>query len=768
MDYAFVGSGLTDFMCRNHREILSKTNKLQKNTDFCRTNRVFVLQNGLKNKINKIPSMKKDLYEDGDLTILPSDNNQSNHSSAKPGENFITSDSFSNPVEFLFDDDEEMMNSSNSFQIVKRPETKGVKKAAVNSEMKQFLDLGALDSAAREKSELWENVIDISYETDADLFSKVPFEALIIQPSIVRTLKMDMNIRVATVVQNAVIPRILERKDVVFQSHTGSGKTLAFVLPLMEDVETAVSKVQSVIVAPSRELAMQITDDIRKLCDDTDIRVMPIIGGANHSRQVDKLRKNKPHIVVGTPGRLKDLTMGRRPILSLSSVQSVVVDEVDQCVGLGFREELEAFLEKCPRNRQLIFSSATSDSPSVRDFAVKWMKQPLLIRIACDSRLPASIEHLYTVVKRNQRLDVLRRAMYSDPIPKSAICFVEDQRRVDVVWEKTQEFGIPSVPLRGNADKIERENVLRAFRKGDFSLLIATEVAARGLDLPEVSLILNLDLPTDADHYVHRAGRCGRAGRAGRVVSIATAETKFVVEKFARALKIPIQSVALRQGQFVEYDPDTTIVDQTGLEKPINTTASVGVQDRKRKDRLAVKKNKGKPEFARRSTTGFDSDLSGVGPASSNKFRSNKREDFKERTDRKEWKSDKVFKESRQEKRIFENKWKKLDVPELNANSKEMKKSESSLNTKPEPDRVTEEMDLALNKFTPKSDDPSEYRSVLFQRWDYAKQDHEPVANAATNQNNTSSKKKPSATNGGRRSKKIAKRAVSERWVGNR
>jgi superfamily II DNA/RNA helicase len=223
---------------------------------------------------------------------------------------------------------------------------------------------------------------------------------------------------------------------------------------------------------------------------------------------------------------------------------------VDQCLEDDFRVHLEAVLSGCPADRQVVFCSATGDKDIVRQYAQLWMREPALLRVSGKLKVPANISHWSTVVPARMRIDVIRKLLYTKDPPTSAICFVDDPRRVDIVCERLFSMNVPAGALRGNAHKLERAEVIRLFRKGEIRLLVTTEVAARGLDVPAVSHVFNLDLPTDADHYIHRAGRCGRARALGTVVSIASPETAFVIRRLEKQLELNITPMELRGGAY--------------------------------------------------------------------------------------------------------------------------------------------------------------------------------------------------------------------------
>jgi ATP-dependent RNA helicase DeaD len=421
------------------------------------------------------------------------------------------------------------------------------------------VDLGELDTAGRNELAVdgYARVMNVDVadggaldadEDNSDLLSGIGFDAMIDRPQFLDAIVNDFGYETTTHVQLAAMPRITERDDVVIQSYTGTGKTLAFLLPLLEMVDEEADYIQAIVVAPTRELAMQIHRECERVAAKTSIRCMPLIGGANPARQVDKIRLRVPHVIIGTPGRLAELEDNR--VLRLRKVEIVVVDEVDQCMQDGFREHLEFVINACKRDRQLVFASATGDNEAVRSYAQTWMTDPVLLRITGKRKVPSNITHWCTIVPARLRIDILRKLMTVKDAPKAAICFVDDPRRVDIVCERLFQMKLSAGALRGNAHKLERAEVLRLFRKGAVPLLVTTEVAARGLDVPEVSHVFNLDLPTDADHYIHRAGRCGRAGKPGTVVSIATAETAFVIGKLEKEIEVPITRMEPRHGVY--------------------------------------------------------------------------------------------------------------------------------------------------------------------------------------------------------------------------
>ncbi|PXF47932.1 DEAD-box ATP-dependent RNA helicase CshC [Gracilariopsis chorda] len=421
------------------------------------------------------------------------------------------------------------------------------------------LDLGAVDDSSRKilTRNSYAGVVDVDIEEGGllgpdednnDMFCGVGLDALVESEELMENLEKNFTIQTATHVQLAAIPRVADGKDIVIQSHTGSGKTLAFLLPVLDEIDIEQSSLQAVIVVPTRELGMQISRECDRLIEGTDIRNLALIGGANPARQIEKLRKQHPHIVVGTPGRLAELHENRD--INFKHLQVLVVDEVDQCLQEVFMKHI-VYLIEAVRGAQKVLVSATGDVESVRHFAGSHLQDPILLRVGGSQRIPGTIAHWHYLVPARLRIEALRKLMYSEPVPRRAIVFVDDPRRVDIVTERLHRMKVPAVGLRGNAHKLERAEVLTAFRKGRANLLVTTEVAARGLDVREITHVINLDLPTDGDHYLHRAGRCGRVGAEGHVISITTADKAFVMSRLARELGIEITRMEPRGGTYL-------------------------------------------------------------------------------------------------------------------------------------------------------------------------------------------------------------------------
>ncbi|PZE21527.1 DEAD/DEAH box helicase [Paenibacillus xerothermodurans] len=369
------------------------------------------------------------------------------------------------------------------------------------------------------------------------------FSALHIDEIYVRRLR-EMNITLPSEVQAESIPAILDGKDVVAQSQTGTGKTLAYVLPLLHKIDADAKEVQAVILVPTRELGMQIIQTVELLSQHGEIRVQSLIGGAAISRQIDKL-KQRPHIVVGTPGRVLELIKLRK--LTMHYVRTLVVDEVDQVFELGSMDEVEAVLKGMQRERQVLFFSATMPDP-IQPVIQRWTQDPVYIQVNPEQRTAETLEHLYFVCEPRDKIDTLRKIvrLYNPP---AAIVFVNEVDDVGEVVAKLQYANLSIEALYGDAGKQERAKVMQDFRAGKFQLLLATDIAARGLDIPHVTHVINLDPPIDADHYVHRVGRTGRMGKKGTAISIITPRERFIINKFAKTLDVVIQEKEMAYGK---------------------------------------------------------------------------------------------------------------------------------------------------------------------------------------------------------------------------
>jgi superfamily II DNA/RNA helicase len=355
----------------------------------------------------------------------------------------------------------------------------------------------------------------------------------------------ERGIRVPTEVQAAAIPHLLQGGDVIAESPPGTGKTFAYLLPILQRLDPTARELQALILAPTRELAMQIAGEAQWLGD--GVRIAALIGGASLRRQLDKLKEH-PQLVVGTPGRIAELIELRK--LKMHRVRTIVVDEADQMLALGSGDDLRTIVGRALRDRQLAFFSATLTAEAER-LAREWMREPLVVRVQPEQRTAAAVEHVYMVGDKRERIELVRKLMRAYR-PPSAILFVSDTDAIGRIEAKLKYAGFSVVSLYGDSDKQDRALAMARFRDGRARLLIATDVAARGLDLPDVSLVIHYDPPTSPEQYVHRSGRTGRAGRDGVSVLLLAPHERKDVLRLARKLGIDLAHKALREGRVVD------------------------------------------------------------------------------------------------------------------------------------------------------------------------------------------------------------------------
>ncbi len=321
----------------------------------------------------------------------------------------------------------------------------------------------------------------------------------------------------ATPIQEQTIPLTLAGKDVISQAQTGTGKTAAFGLPILNNVDTDNYDVQALVVSPTRELAIQTQDELFKLGRDKRVRVQAVFGGADIRRQINGL-KSGAHIVVGTPGRLIDHI--RRGTINLSKVKTLVLDEADEMLNMGFLEDIEAILTAVPDERQTLLFSATMP-PAIKRIGVQFMTNPEHIQVAAKELTTDLVEQFYVRVREQEKFDTLTRILDVQQ-PKLAILFGRTKRRVDELARGLELRGFNAAGIHGDLTQQKRSQVLKQFKAGEIKILVATDVAARGLDVSGVDYVYNFDIPQDPESYVHRIGRTGRAGEHGTSVTFIT------------------------------------------------------------------------------------------------------------------------------------------------------------------------------------------------------------------------------------------------------
>lgn len=319
----------------------------------------------------------------------------------------------------------------------------------------------------------------------------------------------------ATGIQIQAIPVLLAGKDVVGQSQTGTGKTLAFVLPILEKIERNKPIVQALIITPTRELALQITKEITKLADKLGVQVLSVYGGQDVERQIKKL-KSGAQIVIGTPGRLMDHL--RRKTIYLSGVNKLVLDEADQMLHMGFLDDVEELIRQTSPKRQTMLFSATMPS-KVRRLADRYMRKPVDIRVQTSNITLDEIKQIMVEVPEPEKIAKLC-TMIDEYRPYLAIVFCHTKQRATAVNIALSQKGYETDELHGDLSQAKREQVMRRFREAKIQILVATDIAARGLDVEGITHVFNYDIPHDVDSYIHRIGRTGRAGQTGMAITL--------------------------------------------------------------------------------------------------------------------------------------------------------------------------------------------------------------------------------------------------------
>lgn len=361
------------------------------------------------------------------------------------------------------------------------------------------------------------------------------FEEMNLSYDIVRAVK-DMGFEEATPIQSQAISVIMEGKDIIGQSQTGTGKTAAFGLPCLEMLDPDNKGLQALILCPTRELAIQVSEEFRKFLKyKENIKVLPIYGGQPIDRQITALKKGV-QVIIGTPGRVMDHM--RRHTIKMNSVKYVVLDEADEMLDMGFRDDIETIMLKVPEERQTVMFSATM-SQDILDLSRRYMTNPEYIKITRKELTVPSIEQAYFDVKEKTKPDALCRIidMYN---PKLSIVFCNTKKRVDEVVEQLQGRGYFAEALHGDLKQPQRDKVMQKFRNGTIEILVATDVAARGIDVDDVDIVFNYDVPQDDEYYVHRIGRTGRAGRSGKAFTFCVGKEIYKLRDIMRYTKTKI------------------------------------------------------------------------------------------------------------------------------------------------------------------------------------------------------------------------------------
>ncbi|MDE1548476.1 DEAD/DEAH box helicase [Jeotgalibaca caeni] len=365
------------------------------------------------------------------------------------------------------------------------------------------------------------------------------FTELGLAPELLKSVEA-MGFEEATPIQEQTIPLALEGRDVIGQAQTGTGKTAAFGLPMLQKIDTNKRSIQGLVIAPTRELAIQTQEELYRLGRDKRVTAQVVYGGADISRQIRAL-KNNPHIVVGTPGRMLDLI--RRKALNLNNVETLVLDEADEMLNMGFLEDIEAIISETKKEgRQTLLFSATMP-PAIKRIGVQFMENPEHVQIKSSQMTANLIDQYFVKCKDFEKFDNMTR-LFDVQNPELTIIFGRTKRRVDELAKGLELRGYRAEGIHGDLTQKKRMSVLNDFKTGGLDILVATDVAARGLDISGVTHVYNYDIPQDPESYVHRIGRTGRAGNEGMSVTFVTPnEMDYLrtIEKLTRTPMTPLR-----------------------------------------------------------------------------------------------------------------------------------------------------------------------------------------------------------------------------------
>ncbi|MFM7020501.1 MAG: DEAD/DEAH box helicase [Aquirufa sp.] len=385
---------------------------------------------------------------------------------------------------------------------------------------------------------------------------KIRFDSLPLSEGIQEAVK-EMGFEFASPIQSEAIPYVLEGRDVIGQAQTGTGKTAAFGIPMIEHIVPFEKFVQAIILCPTRELAVQVSEEMKKLAKFTKgVWVTTVYGGDSIDRQIKSLKAGA-NIVVGTPGRVIDLI--ERRALKLQQASMIVLDEADEMLDMGFREDIESILQEMPDERQTVLFSATMSKP-IMALTSRYLTEPKLVKVVKNEITNVNIEQLYFDVKGRAKMEVTTRLIDFYNL-KLMLIFCNQKKRVDEVVEELVSRGYAAEGLHGDLRQSQRTQVMNRFRNGNVCILVATDVAARGLDVDNVDAVINYDIPLDEEYYVHRIGRTGRAGKFGKAFTLVVGSERNRLREIMNYTKVKIDKgvipsftdvVGIKKGMFIE------------------------------------------------------------------------------------------------------------------------------------------------------------------------------------------------------------------------
>ncbi|MFN3404183.1 MAG: DEAD/DEAH box helicase [Cytophagaceae bacterium] len=369
--------------------------------------------------------------------------------------------------------------------------------------------------------------------------SELKFNELPISDEIIQAVE-EMGYETPSPIQEKAIPVIYQGKDVIGQAKTGTGKTAAFGIPLIDMVDPKLKKVQGLIMCPTRELALQVNNEIKKLSKYIKgLKTLPVYGGESIEKQISNLKAGV-QIVVGTPGRILDHL--ERKTIRFDQIKMVVLDEADEMLNMGFREDIEDILNQAPDEKQTILFSATMAKP-ILELTKKFQNKPELIKVTDDNLTVTAIDQVYYEVRNSEKLDLLSHVIKIHDL-KLVVVFCNTKKDVDNLVNELRLTGIKTEGLHGDLRQNQRNEVMAKFRKSQVNVLVATDVAARGIDVEMVDAVVNYDVPQESEFYVHRIGRTGRAGRSGKAFTFVTPSEKYKLREIEKYANIKIEKAS--------------------------------------------------------------------------------------------------------------------------------------------------------------------------------------------------------------------------------
>ena len=357
------------------------------------------------------------------------------------------------------------------------------------------------------------------------------------------------NIVTPTDVQAKVIPLILENKDLIVQSQTGSGKTLAYLLPLFERLKQATKEMNTLVLVPTHELAVQIQRQVELLAENSGLKIsgVPIVGNVNILRQIEKL-KEKPQIIVGTAGRILELIKKKK--ISAHTIKTIVIDEADKLMDKNNLESIKAVIKTRLKDRQMLLFSASISDETVNS-AKALMKEAEVITIGNEISVPETIEHIYFIAEQRDKVEVLRKVA-GILNPQRAMIFINQADEIELATDKLNYHKMPTENIHGANVKLDRKRTMEDFKTGKLQFLIASDIAARGLHIDGISCVFNVTMPQNAMEYLHRVGRTGRNGNKGLAVSIVTLREYSIIQAYEKALNINVVGKRMYEGKILD------------------------------------------------------------------------------------------------------------------------------------------------------------------------------------------------------------------------